>query len=326
MKKIFLLATDISSVPSICNAIELFSTANILSNIQSPGATPLFEWKVVASDKIVGTYGSGLDVSFSNGLRPFEKADIVIAAGFIYRNEAELTEKIKSAEHSVRWLSRQHNKGAIVCAACSGTVLLASARLLDNIPATTSWWLDGFYRRHYPKVKLHIDQILVEHDRIITAGAATSFFNLVHVVIRKTAGNQLARACSKMMLIDVNKSSQAQYAMRGPVLDHSDSVVTKAQFYLNQNLQSKIDFKELARHHAVSYRTFLRRFVEATGESPIKYLQKIRIEAAKSLLETSDLNLESIMERVGYSDPASFSQLFKRTTHLTPIAYRRQFG
>lgn len=293
--------------------------------MQSPGTPPMFELKIVAPDKISGTYCNGLDVSINNGLKPFEKADIVIAAGFIYRNIAELVEKVQNSEKSVNWLRRQYESEAIVCAACSGTVLLAEAKLLDNITTTTSWWLDDFYRKHYPKVKLNIDQMLVEHNRIITAGAATSFFNLIHAIIKKTAGSQLALTYSKMMLIDVNKRSQAQYAMHNPVFDHSDNMIANVQLYLNKHFQNKIDIKKMASHHAVSYRTFIRRFAKATGVSPTKYLQRIKIEAAKSLLETSDLNMDSIMERVGYSDPASFSQLFKKITQLTPTAYRKKF-
>lgn len=326
MKQIFLIAHDASSVPGVTGALEIFNIANILNSFQNPGADPLFACTVVAAQQRPHQPCDGLRVDFERGLFPYSQADAVVMTGFLYSSVDELANKMEQAKETVDWIRRQYRQGAIVAASCSGTVLLAETGLLDGKSATTSWWLAQLFQKRYPEITLQIDRLLVEHGRLLSAGAVTSYTNLVLRLVDIFAGKTIALASAKMMLVDINKYSQAPYMMLQSILDHSDNLVAKAQYWINQHLRSKIDLMDLSDHLAVSYRTLIRRFKNATGETPIQYIQKSRIESAKQLLETTDLNLETVMERVGYADVSAFSLLFKRLTRLTPREYRRQFS
>ncbi len=326
MKKIAFLATDTSSISGITGGLEIFKIANLLRRIQSPGKLKRFECDVISLKKGSFPISPGLTCEFSKGLSMEKRYDAVILIGFIYKDISQLISKIDSLKEAVSWVQKQYAAGALVGASCSATLLLAETGLLDGKSATTSWWLSALFKKRYPKIKLENKALMIENKRLICSGAVTSYLNLVLCIIEKFTDKSLALSCSKMMLIDINKYSQAPYVMQQKMLDLSDDMVTKSQHWLYANFQNKIDFQVLSNHLAVSYRTFIRRFKFATGETPSKYLQKLRIEASKDLLETTNLNLEAVMESVGYSDTSSFSTLFKRLTHLTPKEYRVRFS
>jgi transcriptional regulator GlxA family with amidase domain len=294
--------------------------------IKSPGNPQPFDCSVISMETGSFPISPGLMCEFSKGLDIEERFDAIIFIGFIYQDINQLIKKIDSSKEAISWIRKQYSTGALIGASCSATLLLAETGLLDGKSATTSWWLNSFFKKRYPKIKLAIDELIVENERLICSGALTSYLNLVLCIIEKLTDKSLALSCSKMMLIDINRNSQAPYIMQQKLLDYSDDMVTKAQHWLYTNFQNKVDFKVLSDHLAVSYRTFIRRFKLATGETPSKYLQQLRIEASKDLLETTNLNLEAIIESVGYSDASSFSILFKRLTQLTPKEYRVRFS
>ncbi len=326
MKKIFLLATDNTSVVRLSGALDIFNVANVLSNMQNPGEGPAFECSVVTAETNKLELCRGLRAELNMGIDPYEQADAIVATGFLYQSMDHLVEKIDQSKSAVNWIRKQYEHGASIGASCSGTVLLAETGLLDGKAATTSWWAKDFFKKRYPKIELQIERLLVTNGRLYTGGSVTSYLNIILSLIEKFAGKELALSCSKMMLIDINRFSQAPFVMLQSILDHSDDIVTKAQYWINEHLQEKIDLFKLAVHFGITYRTLIRRFKSATGETPIKYIQKSRIEAAKRLLETTDLNLDSVLDRVGYFDPSSFSLLFKRLTQLTPREYRLRFS
>ncbi len=326
MKKIAFIASDSSSISGITGGLEIFEIANTLRRIQNPGKPKLFDCCVVSTKKGSFQISPGLICDFSKGLNIEEKYDAIILIGFIYQDINQLIKKIDSSRKAVSWIKNQYSTGALIGASCSATLLLAETGLLDGKYATTSWWLNSFFKKRYPKIKLKSDALMIKNRRLICSGAVTSYLNLVLYIIEKFANKSLALSCSKMMLIDINKYSQAPYIMQKKLIDYSDDMVTKAQHWIYTNLQNTIDFQKLSKHLAVSYRTFFRRFKLATGQTPSKYLQQLRIEASKELLESTNLNLEAIVESVGYSDTSSFSILFKRLTQLTPREYRIRFS
>ena len=326
MKKIAFIASDYSSISGIAGGLEIFRIANVLQRINNPGKPPPFDCSVVSMETGSFPISPGLMCEFSKGLDTEEQFDAIILIGFIYQDISQLIKKIDSSKKMVSWIQKQYSKGALIGANCSATLLLAETGLLDGKSATTSWWLTALFKNRYPKIKLEIDALIVENERLICSGALTSYLNLVLCIIEKFTDKSLALTCSKMMLIDINRNSQTPYIIQQKLLDHSDDMVTKAQHWIYANFQNKIDFKLLSDHLAVSYRTFIRRFKLATGETPSKYLQQLRIEASKDLLETTNLNLEAIIDSVGYFDISSFSILFKRLTKLTPREYRIRFS
>ena len=245
MKKIVFIASDYSSISGITGGLEIFRIANVLTRIKSPGKPQQFDCTVASLEVGRFSISPGLMCEFSKEIDIEERFDAIILIGFIYQDINQLIKKINSSREAVSWIRNQYSSGALIGASCSATLLLAETGLLDGKSATTSWWLNSFFKKRYPKIKLEIDELIVENERLICSGALTSYLNLVLCIIEKLTDKSLALSCSKMMLIDINRNSQAPYIMQQKLLDYSDDMVTKAQHWLYTNFQNKVDFKVL---------------------------------------------------------------------------------
>jgi transcriptional regulator GlxA family with amidase domain len=222
-------------------------------------------------------------------------------------------------------LRSQWRAGARIVANCTGTFLVAQSGLLDGRVATTTWWLERQFRSLYPNVDLQFRSALTETDRLSCAGATATYLLQAVRMVDEFMGPAIASQCAKSLLIDVSNTGQLPYVPLLAETKHGDSVVERAQGWLQKNLARDICVPELARFVAVSDRTLMRRFRAATGQTPLGYLQTLRMQAACALLEASDTALQSIADQVGYNDVSSFSRLFKNNVGVSPGAYRRRF-
>ena len=225
----------------------------------------------------------------------------------------------------VPWTRRAYERGADVVSACTGAFVLAEAGLLDGRRATTHWALQPLFSERYPRVKLAPQAILVDQGRIVTAGGATSFMNLALFLVERLFGQEVARAASRMFLIDPNKSAQGAYAAFSTQRDHGDEPILRAQDLIERDIAHAPPVDEIARVVALTQRTFLRRFREATGDAPRDYIQRVRIEAAKRRLERGAA-VTLVATEIGYKDVVAFRKLFVRHTGLTPMDYRERYG
>jgi transcriptional regulator GlxA family with amidase domain len=224
------------------------------------------------------------------------------------------------------YAAKQHRSRRYLAANCSATFLLAEAGLLDGRLATTSWWLSGDFRRTYPKVRLTPDALVTKDERILCGAAFSACLNLGVEIIAEFLGPRAALSCARVMLVDVNRTTQLPYANLQEQVHHGDELVLRAQSVLLSNLRRPTQLEGLADRLRVTTRTLNRRFKAATGETPLEFLQKARIERARGLLETSRLSFDQIVERVGYEDASSFRRLFKRAVGISPHEYRRRFS
>lgn len=222
-------------------------------------------------------------------------------------------------------LRRQHKGGAVVASYCTGSYLLAEAGLLDGRIATTHWAKAADFGRRYPRVVLRANEVVTEQDRIFCSGAVTSFLNLALRLVERLVDPQLAATTAKALLIDTNRISQASYATLLTEHGHTDRLVARAQRRMEATLREGLRLSELAAFLAVSERTLHRHFKQAVGEAPLEYLQKLRIEVAKRLLEAGQISVYDVSQRVGYGDISAFRQLFKRETQLSPRQYQLRF-
>jgi len=212
-----------------------------------------------------------------------------------------------------------------LAAACTGTFLLAEAGLLDGLSATTSWWLAASFRHQYPNVNLSADDIVVDSGAVMTGGAATSFVQMCLALIAQTAGKDMADNIGRLMLVDPSRRSQAPYVNRALEQKPRHAFSESAELYLQRNLHAPISVVALAQHCKVSERTLLRRFRESFAATPLEFVQKLRVERAKALLEQTKLTFDEVVERCGYQDISSFRRLFKNVTSVTPNNYRERF-
>lgn len=211
----------------------------------------------------------------------------------------------------------------LVSASCYGTFVLAESGLLDGMEATTTWWKEAEFRTRYPAIRLDADRALVDGGRCLTAGAMTAHTDLTLHVLRRLYGAALARKVAGIMLVDGARTSQRPF-MALP-RSFADSLVQQAADWLAAHSEEPLSAQALAAALNVSYRTLHRRFDATAGMAPLAYLQALRVEQAKELLEGTSLSLERVVERVGYSDVPAFRRLFLRSVGLSPAQYRQRF-
>ncbi|HEY0743515.1 MAG TPA: helix-turn-helix domain-containing protein [Chryseosolibacter sp.] len=325
MKKIAIICFDELLLSSVAGFVDAFKIANQLWIKDHHRARPLFSWTLASLDgkEIVASSGVTMKV---DGKLP-GSADIIFIPAWHFDGVKRLTqESERIASWCGSWISKQHRKNAIVAAGCSGSFILANTGLLRNKTITTSWWLNEYFRSFHPDVKLDSSQLILQDGRIFSAGPVNSHFNLAMKLIEKEAGHALALACAKTMLVDINRPSQVAYEIAPVQHKHSDEGVLLAQTWMSKNLQRSFDISEAAKAARMSPRTFIRHFKKAVGIPPVQYLQHLRIDLAKRLLETSDLTFDEIVSRVGYLNASSFRTLFKLETSLTPADYRKRFS
>lgn len=253
----------------------------------------------------------------------FEHYDAVVMPGFSAEDAASLTVKLETTWRPAVDRLRGMPPGVLAAASCYGTFVLAESGLLNGRRATTTWWSQALFRERYPDVMLDADQTLADGGNVITAGAMTAHTDLSLHVLRRLYGAALARAVGGIMLVDGARTSQRPFMALQR--DFPDPLIREAAEWMEKHCAEAVSAEELASALNVSYRTLHRRFRAAAGMAPMAYLQALRVENAKHLLESTRLSLEQIVEKIGYHDASAFRRLFTRTAGLSPAQYRRRF-
>jgi len=311
------------AMPSVSSMEILLKVNSLRAELeQCDGVDPLFDVQLVAVGQNPVKSAFGLDVRCHAAIDEVDHADLVIVPAL----DGDVVEQLETARPLVAWVRRQHDRGADVASICTGAFVLAEAGLLDGKAATTHWIAHDLFRSRYPTVELQPQHIIVDIGRVCTSGGATSFLNLLIYLVEKFCGTELAIAAAKMFLIDPNKGPQYSYAMFTAQKNHDDQEVLKAQQLIEAAVDKPLSVSELAQQVATSKRNFIRRFKLATGNTPIEYIQRVKVEAAKKALETSNETISEIVQGVGYEDVPSFRKLFARVTGMTPFDYRRRYS
>lgn len=290
--------------------------------LAGPGARELTVTLVSATRQRTITLAGGVRLECDAVLSEVTESDLVIVPAL----DPDVVEHLELNRAVAPWLRGLHEGGADIASACTGAFLLAEAGLLDGKSATTHWAFQAAFTQRYPMVRLEPQAIVVDQGRVITSGGATSFLSLSLHIVERVLGAEVARAASKMFLVDVNKAPQGAYAIFGPQKAHSDEEILRAQGIIERELGGSLSVEDLARQVAMSRRNFVRRFTAATGNPPREYLQRARIEAAKRALETTRRPIGTVAVDVGYEDVVAFRRMFARLTGLTPSDYRARYG
>ena len=209
---------------------------------------------------------------------------------------------------------------------CSGVGLVAASGLLDGRRATTHWGLAELFRKKYPNVRWMPELMVTEDRGIYCGGGVHAALDLSLYLVEKFCGHEVAMQTAKAMLIETPRSWQAGFAIVPLKTTHSDDAISGAQEWLHQNFQQTFTLEAVAQRVGMSLRNFVRRFKQATGDTPLIYLQKLRVAAAKRLLESNHRSVQEISDGVGYHDVAFFREIFQRHTGDSPSAYRGRFG
>ena len=280
---------------------------------------------IVALDREVFRNPAGLPIAPDLSFAEAKRADIVIVGDLVVGRDEDTRGRWSEA---AAWLRRQHAQGALVCSVCTGSMLLAEAGLLDGVEATCHWAAADQIRGTYPAVRLRPERVLVsagEDHRIVTAGGMASWTDLVLYLVARYCGEDEARRTAKLFLFGDRSGGQLPFAARVRPPQHDDAAVAQAQTWIADHYAAPNPVSGMSRASGLTDRTFKRRFEAATGYTPLDYVQSLRIEEAKQMLETGETPIEDVGSEVGYAEPASFRRLFKRSTGITPLQYRQRF-
>ncbi|WP_020678185.1 GlxA family transcriptional regulator [Geopsychrobacter electrodiphilus] len=321
MLNVAILAFDNCLQSSIAGPLDLFTVANWEKKKRNKtDPSPFCRWEVLTVD-------GGPVVCFSQdplvphcSIHACRQPDLIILPSVLGNIEA-----LRQEKQAIAWLKDQHARGVVIASICAGAFLSAEAGILNGREATTHWQLAERFRQTYPKVKLQADQILIDGGDYICAGGTSAHQDLAIYLLEKYGSTDLADSCARMMLIDRVRRQQAPYIRFRRHKNHGDESIALVQRHLEQHLTDRTSVVEMAGMAQMVERTFLRRFKKATGDSPLEYLQRLRVEAAKRLLERGETRIELITGAVGYEDASSFRRLFKQIVGVSPTVYRRRF-
>ena len=319
---IFVLASEGSPASAVAGPLEILSAAAYHQRHKHPDQNgAVWDVKVVAPKSNEIRCSHGMKLQPHQGITPFQQADIVIV-GAIGIPPATMHFDPEVLE----WLKLQAQGGAHMTSFCTGAFLLAATGLLTGRLATTHWAYAEHFSRCFPDVLLRAEKMLTCDGHFTCAGGATAYQDLSLHLIQKYLGREAAVHCSKWLLMPLDRELQNEFVQYQAKKWHPDKLILNIQQWIEQHYAEDISVVELAAQACLSERHFKRRFKAATGDSPLQYLQQVRIDAAKTALEQSTRSVESISAAVGYSDLAFFRLLFKRTAGVTPLQYRRKFG
>lgn len=285
---------------------------------------PVFDAALLSVDGESYTDVNGRRITPDGAIQGFGPPDIVIVPDLHLEPEAPLPEEFGQL---IPWLVEAHSNGAMITSVCSGALLLAAAGLLNGLDATSHWGFCDMIARHFPEIRVRRERILVpagEGHRIVTAGGASAWGDLLLYLIGRFAGQEEARRLAKVYLLQPHSEGQLHYASLVAGTQNEDGVIAEAQIWAVDNYALATPVAAMAERCGLTERSLLRRFRKSTGQTPVEYIQTLRIEEAKQMLETTDVSIEEIAAEVGYTETSSFRNAFRRYVGMPASTYRRK--
>ncbi|MBN8826828.1 MULTISPECIES: helix-turn-helix domain-containing protein [unclassified Spirosoma] len=321
MKHITIVVPDgQNNLSSIVGAYELFTEAN--AYWKAIGRTDLFTVVLAGISPSIDFDDHLFTVKPHTHIGALAQTSLIVIPSLTHNAQ----QAVAGNEPLIDWIVKQYKNGAEIATICTGAFLLASAGLLDDKTCSTHWAAADTFRQAFPKVKLQPDKLITDEKGIYTNGGAYSFLNLLIYLIEKYYDRQTAIYCAKLFQIEIDRQSQSAFTIFTGQKQHGDEVVKKAQDYIESNLQEKISIAHLSSLFAVGRRNFDRRFIKATGNTPIEYAQRVKIESAKKALESTRKTINEVMYEVGYSDVKAFREVFRKITGMSPIDYKTKYN
>lgn len=323
MRHVTILGFDYAFASAITGMSDLLSSVGVTWNyIQGTPSNKQFDVRIATLSGEDVRCANGLTIRAHHSINDIQQSDLVI----IPTIAGNIQQTLSLNQPLLPWLVKMHERGADIVSNCTGAFLLAESGLLNHKKATTHWGFVKQFRQRYPLVDLQAEQMITSDGAIFCSGGGMAWFDMALYLIERYCGYEVAKASSKSYVIDMGRGSQAVYSSIPGKRYHQDTRILELQDWLDAHFAEAITIQDLADQAKLSERTLKRRFKAATSETPIQYIQHLRIEAAKKRLESSLESVERITHEVGYENFASFTRLFKRFTNMTPSAYRARFS
>ena len=309
-----------NNLSSIVGPYKIFTRAN--EYWKAMGRTPVFAIELAGISKQVDFYDGLFTVRPHAHISSIARTDLIIIPSLNHNYQAT----VQRNQELIDWVARQYKNGAEIASICTGAFLLASSGLLDGKSCSTHWAAADNFRRLFPAVNLQTDHLITDENGIYTNGGAYSFLNLIIYLIEKYYDRQTAIFCSKVFQIEIGRNSQSAFAIFTGQKLHGDEMVKEAQAFIESKPDEKIPVDHLSSKFAISRRNFDRRFIKATGNTPLEYSQRVKIEMAKKALENSRKTINEVMYEVGYSDVKAFREVFRKITGMSPLEYKEKYN
>lgn len=308
---------------SIVGTYKIFSAVNSYLKRSGQLQEDYYQIDLVGITPESSYFGGAFNAHPNKIIHQIKKTDLIIVTALFGDMQKELSKNAPL----IPWIRDQRIKNdAEVASLCMGAFLLAETGLLNGKSCATHWSAHHVFRMMYPQINLLGEKVITEDNGIYTSGGAYSFLNLLLHLVEKYNGREAAIWCSKMFEIEFDRSDQNQFVIFNGQKDHTDDSIKNIQSYIEDNFSEKLNVEELAAKVAISRRNFVRRFKKATANTPLEYIQRVKIEAAKKNLESSTKNISEVMFDVGYSDTKAFRNIFKKHAGLSPIEYRNKYN
>ncbi len=320
LKHISILVPEEAVLASIFDPRYMFTSVNDFWI--AAGNDPVFEVQLVGLSKEVQLNKGSFTVNTNILLKDVKKTDLIIIPAL----SGNIKDALEINKEFAPWIIQQYENGAEAASLCIGAFLLASTGLLNGRKCSTHWIYANEFRDMFPEVTLVDDKIITEEDSLYSSGGASSYWNLLLYLIEKYTNREMAIKASKYFAIEIDRKSQSPFIMFNGQKKHEDEPIKEAQTYIENNVTEKISVEELAKKFAIGRRHFERRFKKATNNTPVEYIQRVKIEAAKKHLEGSRKNVNEVMYDVGYSDSKAFRTIFKKITGLSPVDYKNRYN
>ena len=310
----------VSTLFGIYDVLTFFARRN-------PAAAASAPFRVEIVGEAVGplALASGITVDVQRAIDTIDASDILIVPSVALTPDGWRKDRYPRV---VEWVRRMHERGAVLCSACSGIFLLAETGLFDGRASTVHYGVARTFADTYPAIPIRPERVLMisgAREELVSSGASVAWHDLVLHLIARFAGSAAAHEISRIFALEWHHEGLSPYIVFDGRSDHGDASIESAQQWLSTHFAVANPVEEMLKRSKLAQRTFKRRFTSATGLAPIAYVQRLRIEDAKRRLETTDAPVDEISWRVGYEDPAFFRRLFKRTTGLAPSEYRKRF-
>ncbi len=320
MKTITILVPQHAVPAAIVDPQYLFTAVN--GFFSQAGHQPFFKVQLAGAQREVQLLNGLMTIRPELLLEEVGHTDLVIVPAIA----GNMKDGIAANEALFSWISSQYAKGAEVASLCVGAFLLASTGLLNGKTCSTHWLFVQEFRERFPEVIVMPDRVITEQNGIYSSGGASSYWNLLLYLVEKYTSREMAIMASKFFLLDIEKNSQLPFSIFQGQKQHGDELILALQKYIEAKYQERLSVDELSERYGVGRRTLERRFKKCTSNTLISYIQRVKIEAAKRMLEQGLSNVNEVMYDVGYSDPKAFREVFKKYTDMTPMDYRSKFA
>jgi len=318
MKNLGILLTNNYRLLSVAAILDMFESVNRF--YKAEGSEPVFNISLFCTDR--QPFHTEFDNHKLQSVNEAPQQDIIFVPAF---RSDDIREAITANQCFIPWLQQQFSGGSEIACVCTGAFLLGATGLLNGKPATTHIDACQAFNSTFPAVKLQPEKVVTGEGGLYTSGGSTSSFHLMLHLLQKYCGKEIAVRAAKLFSIDMDREQQTYFSTFYPAQQHNDQLVAMAQQKIEEGYHQNGTIEDLIKEIPASRRNILRRFKQVTGITPIEYLQKTRIEAAKKLLVQTNQQMTEVMLNSGYNDPKAFRKVFRKAVGMTPTGYREKF-